>query len=381
MKIAFAMIEAGGGHKAPALAVMNALEEIAPGRHETRLMDFMKDLRCTRLDARHKAQWNWLLAHPRFTRVGFRAANLLPRITAHLTESYVRPFQPFVARFLREEKPDVIFCTHFFAARSAVRGVRETGSPCRVVTLCSDPFVMSPFWSFAGSALYIVGSTAARDALARWGYAGATIEVHPYPVSPAFLHNRRPAAAVRQELGLCADTPTLLVSFGGQGIGNVERYLRALAGARASCSVLVIAGRNAALKDRLDRTWKGRRGSLTTIPLCYVANMNELLDVSDACFIKPGAAATMEAMAARRPIIFADPAAGNEEGNIRHAVARGIGIRAGRSVRRFLAAWQHFASPEGQAAVARAYEAQEPMNGAQSIARRLDALASSPSVP
>jgi 1,2-diacylglycerol 3-beta-galactosyltransferase len=381
MKIVFAMIEAGGGHKAPARAVLDALQEIAPGRHEARMMDFMKDLGCTRLDTKHKAQWDWLLAHPRLTRVGFRAANLFPRLTdTLLTASYVRPFQPFVERFLREERPDVVFCTHFFAARSAVRAARETVFPCRVVTLCSDPFVMSAFWTFAGSDLYIVGSAAARDALIRWGHPGATVEIHPYPVSPAFFRTRRPSAVVRHELALRADTPTLLVSFGGQGIGDVERYLHALADSRASCNVLVITGRNAALKERLDRTWKGRRGPLTTIPLGYVTNMNELLEVSNACFIKPGAAATMEAMAARRPIIFADSAAGNEEGNVRCATALGVGIRAGRSLRRFLAAWHYFAGPEGQAAAARAYQAQDAPSGAQSIARRLDTFAAGPAV-
>ncbi len=43
-KIHFAMIEAGGGHKTPALAVVEALEENFPGKYEIKVLDFIKDL-------------------------------------------------------------------------------------------------------------------------------------------------------------------------------------------------------------------------------------------------------------------------------------------------------------------------------------------------
>jgi len=86
----------------------------------------------------------------------------------------------------------------------------------------------------------------------------------------------------------------------------------------------------------------------------------------------------MEAVTARRPIIFGRPTAGNEEGNLRFAVGLGVGAAAGRSTGRFLAAWRRFTSPAGQAAVARAYTAAEKAaatDGARSIARRIDQLA------
>ena len=47
------MIEAGGGHKTPAVAVVEALEENFPGKYEIRVLDFMKDLGCTDLDEAH----------------------------------------------------------------------------------------------------------------------------------------------------------------------------------------------------------------------------------------------------------------------------------------------------------------------------------------
>ena len=48
------MIEAGGGHKTPALAVVEALEELFPDKYQIKVLDFMKDLGCTGLDDAHK---------------------------------------------------------------------------------------------------------------------------------------------------------------------------------------------------------------------------------------------------------------------------------------------------------------------------------------
>ena len=67
-KIHFAMIEAGGGHKMPALAVVEALEELFPGKYRIKVLDFMKDLGCTDLDEAHKKLWKYLLKHPELTK-------------------------------------------------------------------------------------------------------------------------------------------------------------------------------------------------------------------------------------------------------------------------------------------------------------------------
>ena len=56
-KIVFAMIEAGGGHKAPASAVMEALDRNYPGLYETGMMDFIKDIGSVKVDAAHKKSW------------------------------------------------------------------------------------------------------------------------------------------------------------------------------------------------------------------------------------------------------------------------------------------------------------------------------------
>jgi processive 1,2-diacylglycerol beta-glucosyltransferase len=382
VKIVFAMIETGGGHRAPARAVMEALERASPGRHHMRLMDFMKDLGCADLDARHKREWDRLLAHPRATKAGYHFINLGPRITSEVVRHiYVRPFVPFVERFLETEKPDLLFCTHFLSAMAGIEAKRRTGSPCRVVTFCSDAFGVHAFWDFMGSDLYIVASERARAGLLKWGHPPDTVEIHPYPLPPSFLDGRRPTLVVRRELGLSPDRPTLLISFGGQGIGDVGRYLAALEDAAVALNVIVVAGKNEALQAQLDAAWASREGCLRVIPLGYVTNMNELLEASDLCFIKPGVAATMEALALRTPIIFWEHATPSEIWNIQHAVGLGVGFRAGRSVRRFVEACRVLTAERTRAEVMRRFDAFHFDNGAEQIARRLDRLLAPASRP
>ena len=67
-KIHFAMIEAGGGHKTPAVAVVEAMEELYPGKYDIKLLDFMRDLGCTDLDEAHKKVWKYALVNKRQTK-------------------------------------------------------------------------------------------------------------------------------------------------------------------------------------------------------------------------------------------------------------------------------------------------------------------------
>ncbi|MDP3177738.1 MAG: hypothetical protein Q8M76_07530, partial [Spirochaetaceae bacterium] len=80
-KIVFAMIEAGGGHKAPARAVMEALQEARPGDYVCDLMDFIKDVGAVKVDADHKRSWGFFLEHPTFTHLTFQVQNSLAPVT------------------------------------------------------------------------------------------------------------------------------------------------------------------------------------------------------------------------------------------------------------------------------------------------------------
>src|SRR5512133_2304909 len=115
-RIVFAMIEAGGGHKAPARAVMEALGELCPGRYEMRMMDFIKDIGSVKVDASHKKSWKAMLEYPTLTHILFQLENTLAPVSrALMYRTMVAPAVPDAIRFVRSYRPDAVFSSHFFA--------------------------------------------------------------------------------------------------------------------------------------------------------------------------------------------------------------------------------------------------------------------------
>ena len=65
----FATVEAGGGHVATAKAMSQSLESFYPGKYETVVLDFMKEVGCTNFDIFHKRLWRFALRYPLFARL------------------------------------------------------------------------------------------------------------------------------------------------------------------------------------------------------------------------------------------------------------------------------------------------------------------------
>ena len=108
---------------------------------------------------------------------------------------------------------------------------------------------------------------------------------------------------MRVRHGLEPDRATILVSAGGFGVGPVERLVEALRGLRHPAQVVVICGRAAELKLRLDRL-------ATTMPpgspvalhvVGYTTEMDEYMAAADLLVGKPGGLTTSEALARGLP--------------------------------------------------------------------------------
>jgi len=371
-RIVFAMIEAGGGHKAPARAVMEALQAGYPGRYQASLMDFIKDIGCEKVDAAHKKSWTLLLGQPLVTHLLYQLEDILgPIARAVLYRTLAAPAVPSAIRFLKRTRPDAVFSTHFLASMILVEARRRSGVDFELITYLTEMFTFHSLWRVPETDWYITASDRAAQAVARRGIRRSKIRTFPYPIRPDFLSSRRDPASVRRELGLDPERKTVLFSFGNQGSGMVLQYILAMELMNTPLNVIIVAGRNASLKRRLD-AFKGRFPRLNLVPLGYAGNMNELIAVADVCYIKPGPATTMECMHSRKPIIFSIAATPCEQAHANYATFRGVARYAGDAIPLFVAALRHFLKAEVEAEVARRYASLELKNGASEIAAFID---------
>lgn len=330
-RILFATIAAGGGHVATAQAMAEALERHFPGRFETKVSDTMAALGLTDQDRRHKDFWRWALKHPHLTRAGQRLIDAAPPLTRLFHEVMLRDLARAAAAQLAREPYDLVVANHGWLTVGFTRAQRRHGLRTPVLTFETEPLDASALWAEPRAERFVVPSNAARKDLLRFGIAAERIDVVGYPVRQAILDAPERGAA-RAELGL-EDRFTVLVSLGGEGMGGDPRSLiEPLLGEGAQ--VVVITGRNEALKERLAAL--ARRGVRIE---GFTERMAWFLAAADVVVGKAGPASVFEALAVGRPFIATAYTALNERAVVRFLGARDLGGYARRpaeAVRRAL---------------------------------------------
>ena len=90
------------------------------------------------------------------------------------------------------------------------------------------------------------------------------------------------------------------------GVGAYTAGLLALHGIiNEPVIALVVAGRNVALKKRLDEVAAQTRGRV--VPFGFVDNMHELMAISDLVITKPGGLTSSESLAMGKPLFILNP--------------------------------------------------------------------------
>src|SRR5208337_2576628 len=90
--------------------------------------------------------------------------------------------------------------------------------------------------------------------------------------------------------------------------------------------IVTVAGKNDALRERLNRLTPPPH--IRLINQGYVRNMHELLSICDLVITKPGGLTISECLAKRRPMLLYAPIPGQEERNADFALRHQIALRA-----------------------------------------------------
>jgi processive 1,2-diacylglycerol beta-glucosyltransferase len=171
---------------------------------------------------------------------------------------------------------------------------------------------------------YFVALEETRRHLARLGVPAARITVSGIPIDPVFADSRHALAMARKH-GLDPMRWRILVTAGGFGVDPVERLVGPLLDLRHSAQVVVICGRSAELKRRLEALAAARPADapVTVRPIGYTRAMDEYMAAADLLVGKPGGLTTAEALARGLPMVIVHPIPGQEERNADHLLEAG----------------------------------------------------------
>ncbi len=341
-EILFATIAAGGGHVAGAHAMSEAVERYYPGRFDLRVSDYMKEVGATAvgdLDRLHKDIWRFMLHYPVLARASQRLMDAFPRLTVAAQRRLTRGFARAAAADLRENPPLLIVSNHGLMTAGLAEAKHRYGLEVPVLSFANELFGICAYWADPRTDHIVVPSEEARRDLMLFGVPESKMSSagFGYPVRQAFS-NVPPKAEARARLGL-EDRFTCLISSGGEGVGRNQRELvRVLLRSDVSPQVVVIAGRNKALKKELKVLGTSRLRIEG-----FVEDMATYLAASDVFVGKAGPASVYEALVIGRPALITGYAGLNEVGVTRFVENKRLG-RYVRTPRMLLEEVRRYAS-------------------------------------
>ena len=228
------------------------------------------------------------------------------------------------AKVLAGYAPDVIICTHVFAAQMVDElKKRKKLDDIKTLGIVTD-YTLHPYWEDVPRVQYIV--TASELLSYRCIKRGITAErLLPFgiPVHPKFnqLLSREDAA---QQLGIDPARPTLLLMGGSMGYADNVKNLEKLTQIGLPLQFLVVCGNNKKQFLRVEQYAAHYEGDCIIKPYGFVQNVEVMMSASDCIISKPGGLTVSEALAKNLPMLLVDPIPGHEERNVDFLVNNGM---------------------------------------------------------
>lgn len=224
-----------------------------------------------------------------------------------------------LAPLLADYRPDLVISTYPLGSAGLDWLRRHRGWQVPTGAWISD-FAPHPFWVYAGLDAHLVMHEVAV-APAKAAEPTARVAVCAPPVVAEFrVRDRREQ---RRLLGLDPEVFLAVLSCGAFGFGSVDVAVPALLAVDERLQVVVVCGRNAALRRRLLALGYSPQRLL---PLGWVPDMPAWNGAADVVITNAGGATALEALAAQRAIVMFDPIAAHGRANAELMAEAGLAL-------------------------------------------------------
>ena len=229
------------------------------------------------------------------------------------------------ARCIDDFAPDVIICTHIFAAQLVNELKQRELVHVPTYGICTD-YTLHPFWENVPHIGYVViASELLIHRCVQRGVERSRLLPLGIPVHPKFNEpvTREDAAAA---LGIDPARPTILMMGGSMGYANNRKTIERLSLLGIPFQLLVVCGNNKKGYAQLEKQIEEYPGPCTILPYGFVDNIDVMMSASDCIITKPGGLTVSEALARHLPMLLVDPIPGHEERNIEFLINNGIAL-------------------------------------------------------
>ena len=325
MRVLILSVTAGFGHHATAQAIGDMLQSKGAEVHTLDVYAYISNLIKTTIDkgylfsSKHM-QTLYRLVYQLAENNGAGYFNSAPSIINIINALGASKF----AKVISGHVPDVIICTHVFAAQMVDElKKRKKLADIETIGIVTD-YTLHPYWEDVPRVQYIV--TASELLTYRCVQRGIPEErILPFgiPVHPKFNQklSREDAAA---QLGIEPGRPTILLMGGSMGHADHVKTIEKLSQIGKPFQLLVVCGNNKKMLYHVQQYAARYQGPCSIHPYGFVHNVEVMMSASDCIVSKPGGLTVSEALAKNLPMLLVDPIPGHEERNVDFLVNNGM---------------------------------------------------------
>lgn len=226
-------------------------------------------------------------------------------------------------KLIEDKNPSFIIGTHPFPlmAVSKLKDKGEINTP--IISILTD-YTTHSTWIQSHVDKYIVGDEFVKCIMAEEGVAPEKIFPYGIPIEKSFTKCKD--SSIKSALKL-SDKFTILMMGGSFGAGNVKKALKELLMSDSDFQIVVVAGKNYALKEKLEKIAATSEKRNDIRILGFTDKVSELMYCSDVLITKPGGLTTTEALAAGIPLVIPYYIPGQEEENLTFLLNNGLCVR------------------------------------------------------
>lgn len=225
-----------------------------------------------------------------------------------------------LVRFVEEYMPDVVICTHVFAALLINYLSDKIDENIKTVGIITD-FAIHPYWEDTTMDYYVTANELLQNQAKKRGIPEKKLVPTGIPIHPKFA-SRLSAEEARSRLGI-ANKKTVLVMSGSMGYGKVEKMVKVLDSSDMDFQIISVCGNNEHLKKKIDKMEFNRE----VFNFGFSDKVDLFMDAADCIVTKPGGLTTSEALAKGLPMIMANPIPGQEDRNVEFLLNNGAALK------------------------------------------------------
>ena len=318
--VTFLFSDTGGGHRAAAEAIIEAMQVEFGETVEVKMVDFLKDYAPPPFN--HLPElYPELVRAPELWGAMFDISDGRPQ--ARIISSTFWPLVRRAAhRLVREHHSDMLVCVHPIANSFVLKALGTHHLP--FITVVTDMVSTHALWFDKRADLIIVPTEMARQNALQYGMLPERVTLVGQPVSQRCSAPLGDKSLLRQHLGWPQDKVTVLLVGGGEGMGPLAETARAIDESGLDVSMVIVAGRNSKLEKELTE----QACENPTTVYGFTREMPDFMRAADFIVTKAGPGTIAEALIADLPIILYAKLPGQEDGNVDFVVSEGVGVWA-----------------------------------------------------